>query len=99
MSVLANSTIGMPMGSTGGTYFPMGSDIATLASSVGLDIKVKSSAGSLDNIRRMSGTENAGISIVQSDVIDFLSINPSKINKSILRDLKLGQSDLNCLEE
>ena len=84
-----NPTIGMPTGSSGGTYFPMGSDIASLAAKQGLDINVKTSAGSLDNIRRMAGSENAGISIVQSDVIDYLSKNPSKINKSVLQSLKL----------
>lgn len=89
MCVLANPTIGMPTGSSGGTYFPMGSDIASLAAKQGLDIQVKTSVGSLDNIRRMAGKENAGISIVQSDVIDYLSKNPTKINKSVLRSLKL----------
>lgn len=89
LKVLANPTIGMPTGSTGGTYFPMGSDIATLAAGMGLNIDVKNSAGSLDNIRRMSGKENAGISIVQSDVIDFLSSNATKVNKSVLKNLKL----------
>ncbi len=89
ISAFANPTIGMPTGSAGGTYFPMGADIATLASRIGLDIEVKKSAGSLDNIRRMAGRENAGISIVQSDVIDFLSSNPSKVNDSVLQDLRL----------
>lgn len=89
INALANPTIGMPTGSSGGTYFPMGSDIASLAAKQGLHINVKTSAGSLDNIRRMAGTENAGISIVQSDVIDYLLKNPSKINQSVLRNLKL----------
>lgn len=85
----ANPIIGMPTGSTGGTYYPMGSDIAKLAARKGLRIQVKSSLGSLANIRRMSSSENAGISIVQSDVIEFLSNTPSRINKSVLKDLRL----------
>ena len=89
INVFANPTIGMPTGSSGGTYFPMGSDIASLAAKQGLNIDVKTSAGSLANIRRMAGNENAGISIVQSDVIDYLSKNPSRINKSVLRGLTL----------
>ena len=89
INVFANPTIGMPTGSSGGTYFPMGSDIASLAAKQGLNIDVKTSAGSLANIRRMAGNENAGISIVQSDVIDYLFKNPSRINRSILRGLTL----------
>ena len=89
INTFANPTIGMPTGSSGGMYFPMGLDIASLAAKQGVDINVKNSAGSLDNIRRMAGNENAGISIVQSDVIDYLLKNPSRINKKVLRNLKL----------
>ena len=89
LSTFANPIIGMPTGSSGGTYFPMGSDIASLAAKEGVEINVKNSSGSLDNIRRMAGSENAGISIVQSDVIDYLSKNPSRINKTVLRNLRL----------
>ena len=67
----------------------MGSDIASLAAEQGLVIEVKPSIGSLDNIRRMAGKENAGLSIVQSDVVDYLAKNPGRINRSVLRNLKL----------
>ena len=86
---LANPIIGMPTGSSGGTYNPMGSDIAKVAALEGLRIDVKTSLGSLDNIRRMSSSENAGISIVQSDVIEFLSNTKSNVNKSVLKNLRL----------
>ena len=85
----ASPIIGMPTGSTGGTYYPMGLDIAKLAAAEGVRIQVKSSLGSLANIRRMSSSENAGISIVQSDVIEYLTNTPSSVNKSVLKDLRL----------
>jgi TRAP transporter TAXI family solute receptor len=88
-SAFANPIIGMPTGSNGGTYYPMGSDIAKLAASEGLNIDVKSSLGSLDNIRRMSSSENAGISIVQSDVIEYLGNTKSSVNKAVLKHLRL----------
>lgn len=81
--------IGMPTGSSGGTYYPMALDIAWLTAPNGVSIQVKNSLGSLDNIRRMASTENAGISLVQSDVIEFLNSTPSRINKSVLKNLRL----------
>jgi TRAP transporter TAXI family solute receptor len=81
--------IGMPTGSTGGTYYPMGLDIAKLSAKNGVQVQVKNSLGSLDNIRRMASTENAGLSLVQSDVIEFLNSQPTRINRSVLKNLRL----------
>ena len=89
LNTSANPPIGMPTGASGGTYYSMGTDIASLAAEKGVDINITKSAGSLENLRRMAGTENAGISIVQSDVIDFLSKNPSRVNRKVLRNLRL----------
>lgn len=50
--------IGMPTGSTGGTYYPMGLDIAKLSAKNGVEVQVKNSLGSLDNIRRMASKES-----------------------------------------
>ena len=82
------TSIGMPTGSTIGTYYSLGVDIARLALRDGLVIDVKTSSGSLDNIRRMASNENAGLAIVQSDVIDYLSSNPSQSNQSIISNLR-----------
>ena len=65
--------IGLVTGSDTGTYIQFGRDIAKVASSKGVDIIVKESEGSLANIRRMMSKENAGLGIVQSDVLGFLS--------------------------
>jgi hypothetical protein len=64
--------IGMVTGSTTGTYFRFGNEIAGAAAKEGLNIKVKSSKGSLDNILRLDSRENAAFAIVQSDVLRFL---------------------------
>jgi uncharacterized protein len=44
-----------------------------VAQSAGLDILVKESEGSIENIRRLVSAENAALGIVQSDVLGFLS--------------------------
>jgi TRAP transporter TAXI family solute receptor len=65
--------IGMVTGSTTGTYFQFGQDIAKLARAAGLEILVKESEGSIDNVRRLVSLENAALGIVQADVLGFLS--------------------------
>jgi hypothetical protein len=69
---LEADSIGMVTGSQAGTYLQFGQDIAKVARDAGLDILVKESEGSLDNIRRMVSSENAALGIVQSDVLGFL---------------------------
>jgi len=68
----ADDFIGMVTGSKTGTYIKVGQDIADSARAYGVDIQVKESGGSLDNIRRMNSRENAGFGIVQSDVLGYM---------------------------
>ena len=82
------SSIGITTGSIKETYYALGVDIAKIAANKGLTVNVKSSAGSLENLRRMASSENAGLAIVQSDVIEFLSQNPSPTKPSIVDNLK-----------
>ncbi len=65
-------SIGMVTGSTTGTYIQFGRDIAGVARYAGLEIEVKESEGSLDNIKRINSQENAAFGIVQADVLGFL---------------------------
>jgi TRAP transporter TAXI family solute receptor len=65
-------SIGMVTESTTGTCFQFGQDIAKVAPSAGLEILVKESEGSIDNIRLLVSRENAALGIVQSDVLGFL---------------------------
>lgn len=65
--------MGVVTGSETGTYIKFGQDMARMAQREGLNLIVKESEGSLSNIERMDSSENAGIGIVQSDVLGFLS--------------------------
>lgn len=81
--------MGMVTGSRTGTYIQFGNDIAGVAKTVGLDILVKDSQGSIDNIKRMSGRENAALGIVQSDVLGFLRRSESAELRQVAGRLRL----------
>lgn len=79
---LRSEEIGMVTGSVTGTYFQFGRDIAEVARQSGLQIVVKESQGSIENIRRLVSKENVAFSIVQSDLMSFLkrSNDPTMIH-------------------
>ena len=81
--------IGMVTGSKTGTYIQFGNDIAGVAKTVSLDILVKDSQGSIDNIRRINSKENATFGIVQSDVLGFLSRSESPEMRQVAGRLRL----------
>lgn len=81
--------IGMVTGSKTGTYIQFGNDIAGVAKTVGLDILVKDSQGSIDNIKRINSKENATFGIVQSDVLGFLSRSESPEMRQLAGRLRL----------
>lgn len=64
--------IGMVTGSSTGTYFKFGHEIAENAKIANLELVVKESEGSIDNIKRINSKENAAFAIVQTDVLGFL---------------------------
>jgi TRAP transporter TAXI family solute receptor len=66
------SPMGMVTGSASGTYIQFGKQIAQMAKQEGVEILVKTSGGSLDNIQRIRSKENAALGIVQSDVLGFI---------------------------
>lgn len=81
--------VGMVTGSATGTYIKFGRDIAKAASTKGVEIIVKESQGSLDNIRRLRSKENAALAIVQSDLLGFLNRSNDPTTNSYSRNLKL----------
>ncbi|MBK8898133.1 MAG: TAXI family TRAP transporter solute-binding subunit [Candidatus Competibacteraceae bacterium] len=81
--------LGMVTGSKTGTYIQFGNDIAGVAKSVGLDILVKDSQGSIDNIKRINSKENATFGIVQSDVLGFLSRSENPELRRVASRLRL----------
>jgi TRAP transporter TAXI family solute receptor len=81
--------IGMVTGSKTGTYFQFGNDIADMVKTAGVDILVKESQGSIDNIKRLDSRENAAFGIVQSDVLGFLSRSAKPGMKKIASRIRL----------
>ncbi|MDX1974673.1 MAG: TAXI family TRAP transporter solute-binding subunit [Rickettsiales bacterium] len=69
----ADEPLGIVTGPKTGTYYAFGKDIARMAAKSNFKIEIKSSEGSTENIRRLNSSENAGLGIVQSDVLGFLS--------------------------
>ena len=86
---LKADSIGMVTGSQAGTYIQFGQDIAKVARNADLDILVKESEGSLDNIRRLVSRENAALGIVQSDVLGFLSRSTDSQVRHVAARLRL----------
>lgn len=86
-------TIGVVTGSSSGTYKKIGENIRDLlASTTGVnqvDLCIKESAGTVANVKRMASKENAGIGIVQSDVIEYLKNNPVPGVYKDVRELRL----------
>lgn len=74
--VIADDGVGMVTGSTKGTYYQFGLNMAKYAKQEDLTLLIKESAGSLDNIERINSKENAAFGIVQADVLTFLNQKP-----------------------
>lgn len=70
-------TLGMVTGPETGTYIEIGRDIAAVAKTAGVNVDVKPSDGSIENIKRIRSKENAALGIVQSDVLGFLKRSKS----------------------
>jgi len=85
----ANDTIGIVTGPKTGTYFAFGKDIAQTAGKDSIEVDVKSSEGSIDNIKRINSSENAALGIVQSDVLGFLSRSKSPESIRMASNLRM----------
>jgi hypothetical protein len=60
-----------------------------MAQRMGFDILVNESAGSIDNIRRLVGDENATLGIMQLDVLGFLNCLTDPQMRRIVSGLRL----------
>jgi len=96
-SALAAEPVGMVTGSKTGTYIQFGKDIAGVCAKYGLNIKVKDSEGSLNNIKRMNSKENAAFGIVQSDVLGILYINKPEVAKNLRMVYPLYNEEVHIL--
>lgn len=84
-----SDALGMVTGPATGTQIQFGRDIAGVAKTVGLDILVKESQGSIDNIKRMDSQENAALGIVYADVLNYLSRSEKPEMRQIASRLRL----------
>jgi TRAP transporter TAXI family solute receptor len=89
LSSVQAQQIGILTGSPTGTYYRFGQDIAAAAINNGLEVVVKESDGSVDNIRRLVSPENAALAIVQSDVLGFLNWSSDPAAQHIAAQLRL----------
>ncbi len=81
--------VGMVTGSSTGTYIRFGREIAEQAQKYGVDIVVKESKGSIENIERLVSKENAAFAIVQSDVLGVLKRSSSQESQKVAQRLRL----------
>lgn len=93
----AGEVVGMVTGAKTGTYIQFGKDIARVAAKYGLNIQVKESQGSLDNIKRLNSRENAAFGIVQSDVLGILYTNKPEVAKRLRMVYPLYNEEVNLL--
>ncbi len=88
-TVAKEDPIGIVTGSKTGTYIQFGQDIANVAKTVGLNIMVKDSQGSINNIKRINSKENAAFGIVQSDILGFLTRSKLLESRQVASQLRL----------
>lgn len=88
-NLTAAESIGMVTGPPTGTQMQFGRDIANVAKSAGLDIEVKESQGSVENIRRMDSQENAALGIVYADLLGYLSRSENPNMRQVASRLRL----------
>jgi TRAP transporter TAXI family solute receptor len=85
-----NATLAMVTGPETGTYFAFGRNIAEVSASVGQPIDVRGTSGSIENLKLMTKSgENAGLGIVQSDVLGFLKRSSNPNSREIAEKLRL----------
>ncbi len=82
--------LGFVAGPSTGTDLRIAREIAEIGRSVNVPIEVRTTMGSIDNLRRMgTRTENAGLGLVQSDVLGFLKRSQSAESQSIASKVRL----------
>ncbi len=72
ISLAEDYGIGILTGTNTGTYVQFGQNIAAVAKLEGLNVEVVTTEGSVENIQRLIDNENAGMAIVQSDVLGYM---------------------------
>lgn len=85
----AADNLNMVTGPKTGTYYKFGKDLAVTASQASIDLDVRTSEGSIDNIKRLGSAEKVAMGIVQSDVLGFLARSKSPDSLKIAGALRV----------
>lgn len=75
-------------GSTTGTYYTFANDIKNALKDL-MQIEIKESTGSIDNIRKISTVDNTALAVVQSDVFGFLMRSKEPESKNLSSKLSM----------
>ncbi len=88
---LANSApMSIVTGSTKGTYYQFGLNLASLLENNGIQLDVASSNGSVENVYAVFRRPNTQLGIVQADVLAFVSrVHTDPILKEIAKKIKM----------
>ena len=89
LSAQAEEMLGVVTGPKTGTYYAFGKDMAQVVGKSGVQVDIKPSEGSIDNIKRINSSENAALGIVQSDVLGFLSRSKSADSVRMADNLRM----------
>ncbi len=105
-------TMSIVTGSTKGTYYQFGLNLAQLLQPHGIDLKVVPSNGSVENIYAVFKRPNTQLGIVQADVLAFVSrVQTNPVLKQIAKKIRmvfplyneevhlLGRADLKNFED
>ncbi len=87
--LLAAAPFTLVTGPKTGTYIAIGRDIARVGKSVGVPIDIKTSDGSIDNIKHLNGKNHASLAIVQSDVLGFLKRSQNTDTQKMAEHLRV----------
>lgn len=83
-------TMGIVTGSTKGTYYQFGLNLAQLLQANDISLKVSPSNGSVENIYAVFKRPNTQLGIVQADVLAFVSrVHTDPVLKRIARKIKM----------
>ncbi|RVU84252.1 TAXI family TRAP transporter solute-binding subunit [Leucothrix sargassi] len=89
LSATANAATDMPTGTEGSTYHAIGRDIAHIIIPYKLDIHLKPSYGSVDNIRQLLKAKGTDLSLAQSDVVAALKASTKSTTQAAINNLRL----------
>jgi hypothetical protein len=86
----ATAKMGVMTGPKTGTYHAIGQDIAKIAKEQQLQLMLRPSSGSIENLEMMANrNENAALGIVQADVMGFLERSDKPRSQDIKHKLRL----------